>query len=97
MQFVIGRNPYIRLVSGFLDKMVVSNDAHDWRIMKRVNLELGRGPGDAFVATVESFSEFVRLLAGAAKRNQHFDTAANVCGIHRYAYRHAAAFARLLL
>lgn len=87
VQFVIGRNPYIRLLSGFLDKMVVSNGSHDWPIMERVNRDLGLAAAHAFLGTAEGFSEFVRLLARAARRNQHFDTATNVCGIHRYAYR----------
>jgi hypothetical protein len=34
--FVIARNPYIRLVSGFLDKMVVKGPGHDlWNLMVR--------------------------------------------------------------
>ena len=89
--FVVGRNPYIRLVSGFLDKMVISPEGHDWVIMQRVNQDLHRHKNDGFEATPESFKEFVVLMTQATKRNQHFDTAVNVCGMSQFPYRCATS------
>ena len=89
--FVVGRNPYIRLVSGFLDKMVISPEGHDWVIMQRVNQDLHRHKNDGFEATPESFKEFVVLMTQATKRNQHFDTAVNVCGMTQFPYRYASS------
>lgn len=86
---MVGRNPYIRLVSGFLDKMVLDRDGHDWPIMRHMNEDLGRDPDLPFDATVESFSEFVHLLSKAASVNQHFESAVTVCGIHFFPYRRA--------
>jgi hypothetical protein len=87
--FVVGRNPYIRLVSGFLDKMVIKPENHDWVVMQRVNQDLHRHKEEGFEATPESFKEFVVLMSQARKRNQHFDTAVNVCGMTQFPYRYA--------
>ena len=84
-------SPYIRLVSGFLDKMVISPEGHDWVIMQRVNQDLHRHKNDGFEATPESFKEFVVLMTQATKRNQHFDTAVNVCGMSQFPYRCATS------
>eukprot|EP00892_Ulva_mutabilis_P010954 jgi/Ulvmu1/8230/UM041_0039.1 len=85
--FVVGRNPYIRLVSGFLDKMVVSNRSHDWVVMGRVNTDLGMPKHSSFTASRESFSDFVHLLQQASHINPHFDTAVNVCYMTYFPYR----------
>lgn len=95
--FVIGRNPYIRLVSGFLDKMVVTApSSHDWVVMQRVNQDLHRHKNDVFEATPESFREFVLLMTQATKRNQHFDTAVDVCGMSQFPYRYVSSLQQLL-
>jgi hypothetical protein len=88
VQFVVGRNPYVRLLSGYLDKMVVDGERHDWQIMGRVNRDLGLDESEPFEATAEDFAYFVALLSLAPKRNPHFDSATNVCGINRYPYRY---------
>ena len=87
----MGRNPYIRLVSGFLDKMVLDRGGHDWQTMQQMNTDLGRDANQPFEATAESFAEFVRLLLAAPSINQHFQSAVSVCGIGQFPYRCAPA------
>jgi Sulfotransferase family len=85
--FVIGRNPYIRLVSGFLDKLVVG-DFHDWVILRRVYQDLGLPEDYKFEATAESFQDFVVRLSEASHRNPHFDTAVHICNMATISYRY---------
>jgi Sulfotransferase family len=75
--FTLGRNPYIRVLSGFLNKMVIDptvKEDHDMYTLQDTNRALGREESKPFEATPDSFGEFLRLLKvnGAVQINDHF-------------------------
>ena len=66
---------YIRLVSGFLDKMVPDNRRqHDWRTLYHVNQDLKLPDRHEFASSVADFHRFVRMLNSTDinKINDHF-------------------------
>jgi hypothetical protein len=89
--FILGRNPYVRVLSGFLNKMVIdpkANEPHDMFNMQDTNEALGRPKNQEFQATRESFSEFVRLVSqrGTVHINDHFQQAGLVCDGGQFLY-----------
>jgi hypothetical protein len=61
--FVVGRNPYVRVLSGFLDKMVDNPARHDQWTFHNVNQALKAPRTYTWPASVAGFRRFVRLLA----------------------------------
>lgn len=60
--FMVGRNPYVRVLSGFLDKMVHDPLRHDQWTYKSTNERLGLHSETRWFNTVLSFQMFVRAL-----------------------------------
>jgi Sulfotransferase family len=63
--FILGRNPYVRVLSGFLNKMVMDptvKEPHDMYTLRDTNRALGRPEDKPFDATKQSFSHFLKLL-----------------------------------
>eukprot|EP00892_Ulva_mutabilis_P001468 jgi/Ulvmu1/11321/UM074_0036.1 len=79
--FIVGRNPYVRVLSGFLDKMVVNADRHDQFTHIAVNRHLAFPPHAAWEPSVRDFHSFVRALAlrGVEAIDNHFRPAVAVC------------------
>jgi hypothetical protein len=91
--FTVGRNPYVRLLSGFLNKMVFNphaNEPHDAVNLRDVNLGFGRHPDAFFWGTRESFSQFIDLLIkkGTTDINDHFKQASLVCDGGQFQYEY---------
>ena len=80
--FTIGRNPYVRLVSGYRNKMVISPRQHDVWTRKLVNRDLGMPEETEWADTAADFRAFVRALAAMPKFrsiNSHFRPSVPVC------------------
>eukprot|EP00892_Ulva_mutabilis_P003586 jgi/Ulvmu1/159/UM001_0163.1 len=81
--FIISRNPYIRLLSAFLNKMTVPMGQDGYWIVKNVNAALGMPPTKVWQATRPSFHEFVTALLrrkhGVAHLDPHFRLALRAC------------------
>eukprot|EP00892_Ulva_mutabilis_P004683 jgi/Ulvmu1/2587/UM014_0038.1 len=79
--FVVGRNPYVRLVSGYLDKMVYNPQRYDQWTFKSVNRGMGFAEQARWNGTVASFRNFVRSLAhsGIDAVDGHFHEATKFC------------------
>ena len=92
--FILGRNPYVRVLSGFLNKMVIDktlNEAHDMWNMKDTNKALGITPEDtSWEPTIESYTQFIKKLqkAGTVEINDHFQQARLVCDGGQFAYEY---------
>ena len=89
--FILGRSPYVRVLSGFLNKMVFDpnvKEPHDMYNFHDTNRALGRPIDKQFRATRESFTNFLRLLekAGTVNINDHFMRAGLVCDGGRWPY-----------
>lgn len=61
--FIIGRNPYVRVLSGFLDKMVHDPLRHDQWTYKTTNGNMGLSGDTRWENSVESFKRFVKVLS----------------------------------
>lgn len=61
--FVIGRNPYVRILSGYLDKMVDNPARHDQWTFHSVNHRMRLPMDTAWPPSVDGFRRFVRRLA----------------------------------
>ena len=61
--FIVGRNPYVRVLSGFLDKMVHDPLRHDQWTYKSTNDNMGLHGETRWENTVESFKNFVKVLS----------------------------------
>lgn len=59
----MGRNPYVRVLSGFLDKMVNDPLRHDQWTYKSTNRNMGLDGETRWDNSIESFRKFVRVLA----------------------------------
>lgn len=79
--FVVGRNPYVRLVSGYLDKMVHNPKRYDQWTYKAVNRGMGFHEKARWNGTVASFRSFVRSLShsGVDAVDGHFHEATKFC------------------
>lgn len=79
--FIIGRNPYVRLLSGFLDKMTHNPELADTYTHGAVNRHLGLPPHALWTPTFSSFHSFVRTLArrGVADVDPHFRPVIAAC------------------
>lgn len=79
--FTIGRNPYIRVLSGFLDKMITNPGRHDAWTRMNVNKHLQFEPQARWQPSVRDFHSFVRALAlrGVDGVDNHFRSAVAVC------------------
>lgn len=80
--FTIGRNPYVRLLSGYRNKMVVRAGQHDQWTRKYVNQELGVPEDTDWDDTAAGFSAFVRAMSTMprfAAINSHFRSSVRVC------------------
>jgi hypothetical protein len=91
--FILGRNPYVRILSGFLNKMVFNshaNEPHDAGNMRDVNIALGRLPDAFFQGTRASFEHFIKLVVktGTTKINDHFKQAVLVCDEGQFQYEY---------
>jgi Sulfotransferase family len=91
--FTLGRNPYVRVLSGFLNKMVVDpnpSEPHDMYTLKSTNRALGKPETFSFAATRKSFAEFLDLLkqAGTVHINDHFQQAVLVCDGGQFQYEY---------
>jgi hypothetical protein len=92
--FALGRNPYTRVLSGFLDKMTEqSHRGNDWDTLRMTNIGIGRGEGAGFFeATQDGFREFLQLLTAqvmAGKRvNEHFAPMVDVCNMAQVPYHY---------
>eukprot|EP00892_Ulva_mutabilis_P004367 jgi/Ulvmu1/2301/UM013_0149.1 len=87
--FAIGRNPYLRLLSGFRDKMVDNPTRRDTWTAKAVNTHFGVPPGTKWDNTPLGFRSFVRALweKGVSAIDLHFQPAVTVCGgAHNFRY-----------
>jgi Sulfotransferase family len=94
--FVVGRNPYIRLLSGFLDKMTlppVRTTSHDWHTHAAQNRAMGLVEGEVHEDSALGFKRFVTLMAtavrGGVRQNQHFEAGAQVCRVEEMPYHFA--------
>lgn len=85
--FAVGRSPYTRALSGFLDKMTPSeghdghpHDKHTWQ---HTNRALGLPLDEVHEASAQGYQRFVRLLAASVRagrpQNGHFVPAAATC------------------
>ena len=61
--FIVGRNPYIKVLSGYLDKMVDNPKRHDQVTYKHVNEHLGVTKNMTWSNDVAGFQAFVRKLS----------------------------------
>lgn len=61
--FIVGRNPYIKVLSGYLDKMVDNPKRHDQWTYKKVNKHLGVASGTTWPNDVAGFQAFVKKLS----------------------------------
>ena len=91
--FILGRNPYVRVLSGFLNKMVIDpkpKEPHDMQTLRDTNRALGRVSNSSFAPTVESFAHFLDLLEerGTIDINDHFQQAALVCDGGQFQYEY---------
>jgi Sulfotransferase family len=68
--FIIGRNPYVRVLSGFLDKMVHDPLRHDQWTYRNANGAMGLEGQTKWQNTFESFQTFVKVLAVRGIGNQ---------------------------
>lgn len=87
--FAIGRNPYLRLLSGFRDKMVANPSRRDTWTSNAVNTHFGLPPETTWEDTPEAFRRFVHALweRGVSSVDTHFQPAVNVCGgAHNFRY-----------
>lgn len=92
-KFVVGRHPYIRVLSGFLDKMVWTDDhGKDWPTLRQVNVRLGRGDEELFEATADGFRDFIMMLSkhilAGTPVNEHFEPMVNVCNAQKVGYHY---------
>eukprot|EP00892_Ulva_mutabilis_P001655 jgi/Ulvmu1/11490/UM077_0039.1 len=80
--FTLGRNPYIRLVSGYRNKMVFTDGQHDVWTRRLVNRDLGLPDDTEWTDTPADFQSFVRALVAMqafGSINSHFRSAVRVC------------------
>lgn len=92
-KFIIGRHPYTRILSGFLDKMTwTESHGKDWSTVAQVNLKLSRGKEELFEATQDGFRDFVlqmsKLIFSGSTVNEHFELMAKVCDVAGVAYQY---------
>lgn len=98
-KFVIGRHPYTRVLSGFLDKMTwTESHGKDWDTVRKVNLQLSkdtefsRDAADLFEATIEGFHEFLLMLSrkvlAGIPINEHFEPVVSVCDAESVEYHY---------
>lgn len=90
--FVVSRDPYVRFLSGFLDKMTLQDHGHDWLTMAQQNAVLGRPLDWPYPDSKWAFAEFTRAVAASlgagVRQNEHFMPALDLCraGEVRYHY-----------
>lgn len=80
--FTIGRNPYLRLLSGYRNKMIVQAGQHDKWTRKYVNRDLGVPEDTEWEDTAAGFSAFVRAMDAMPQFrtiNSHFKSSVLVC------------------
>lgn len=79
--FIVGRNPYVRLLSGFLDKMAHNPDVADTYTHAAVNKHLGLPAAARWAPNPGSFHSFVRTLArrDVAAADPHFRPVVAAC------------------
>lgn len=92
-KFVIGRHPYTRMLSGFLDKMTwTESHGKDWTTVRQINFRLARGEAELFQATPDGFREFVLMLSkhvlAGTPVNEHFEPMINVCDVRKVQYQY---------
>ena len=61
--FVVGRNPYVKVLSGYLDKMIANSARHDQYTFAHVNQWLGVPKHTLWPNSVAGYREFVKKLA----------------------------------
>ena len=90
--FVLGRSPYTRLLSGFLDKMTKQDRGNDMYTLKVTNWAIGRGEFDFYEKTKEDFREFLTQIISVVKAgkpiNEHFAPMVTVCSVHSVPYHY---------
>lgn len=90
LSFAIGRNPYTRLLSGYLDKMVWHSEYMEFHTLQRVNSQLGMPQQHLWGDSAESFALFARMLANALRAgrviNEHFRPQAQFCSMPSFPY-----------
>ena len=79
--FTFGRNPYVRLLSGFRDKMVYNPQRRDQYTVQQVNAHLGEARRARWADTPAAFRTFVHALSarGLAGVDFHFQATTEVC------------------
>lgn len=92
-KFIIGRHPYTRVLSGFLDKMTwTQSHGKDWHTLQHVNLQLGREEAELFDATQDGFRDFLimlsKLVLAGTPANEHFEPMVNVCDVASVRYHY---------
>lgn len=84
LRFMWVRNPYVRVLSGFLDKIC---SQREWMLRSKMWAEyrLWLGNGTEFSCTPEDFYRYVNALVAArdagVEINPHLDVQANLCGL----------------
>lgn len=90
--FILGRSPYTRLLSGFLDKMTVQDRGNDMFTLQVTNAALGRGETDFFEDSKESFRDFLTQIIAVMKTgtvvNEHFAPMVSVCNVREVQYHY---------
>jgi hypothetical protein len=90
--FVLGRSPYTRLLSGFLDKMTRQDRGNDMHTLKATNQDIGHGEYDFFEKTKEDFRNFLSKIIAAMKQgkhvNEHFAPMVSVCKVQEVPYHY---------
>eukprot|EP00892_Ulva_mutabilis_P012327 jgi/Ulvmu1/9467/UM052_0036.1 len=79
--FIVGRNPYVRVVSGFRDKMTANPSRSDQQTNRAVNKHFNIRKTMAWPDSPEAFRHFVRALAlhGVEDIDTHFQPAVQMC------------------
>ena len=99
--FIVGRNPYVRLLSGFLDKLVARQLGgaykSQWNLWN-TNEQLGRPRESPFEASPAGFAQFVRALSvrGVTDNiNVHWRMTSRACDLHSWRYEYYLQLERI--
>ena len=82
-RITIVRNPFARLLSGYLDKMVVNSTAPSYKQSVGYKLwEFERmKPGHGWFSMGDNFSRFVQAVVNSPKVNRHFELQSQHCAL----------------
>ena len=88
--FILGRSPYTRLLSGFLDKMTRQHRGNDMFTLQVTSAAIGRGEFDFYEKTKDDFRDFLIQIISVIKAgkpiNEHFAPMVTVCNVRAVPY-----------